>query len=57
MEYVGTPLIFQFVKIADNIGAFAPKSVASYGNMVFFLAQDGFYKLNWWTTTNTDWKW
>jgi hypothetical protein len=45
MEYVGTPLIFQFVKIADNIGAFAPKSVASYGNMVFFLAQDGFYKL------------
>jgi len=45
MEYVGTPLIFQFVKIADNIGAFAPKSVASYGNMIFFLAQDGFYKL------------
>jgi len=45
MEYVGTPLIFQFNKIADNIGAFAPKSVASYGNMVFFLAQDGFYKL------------
>ena len=30
---------------ADNIGAFAPKSVASYGNMIFFLAQDGFYKL------------
>ncbi len=45
MEYAGTPLIFQFNKIADNIGAFAPKSVASYGNMVFFLAQDGFYKL------------
>ena len=45
MEYVGTPLIFQFNKIADNIGAFAPKSVASYGNMIFFLAQDGFYKL------------
>jgi|TARA_B100000035_G_scaffold15736_1_gene12740 hypothetical protein len=45
MSYVGVPLIFQFDKIADNIGAFAPKSVASYGNMVFFLAQDGFYKL------------
>ncbi len=45
MEYVGTPLIFQFNKIADNIGAFAPKSVASYGNQIFFLAQDGFYKL------------
>ena len=45
MSYVGVPLIFQFDKIADNIGAFAPKSVASYGNMIFFLAQDGFYKL------------
>jgi len=45
MEYVGTPLIFQFNKIADNIGAFAPKSVAYYGNQIFFLAQDGFYKL------------
>ena len=45
MSYVGVPLVFQFDKIADNIGAFAPKSVASYGNMIFFLAQDGFYKL------------
>lgn len=45
MSYVGVPLVFQFDKIADNLGAFAPKSVASYGNMVFFLAQDGFYKL------------
>jgi hypothetical protein len=45
MSYVGVPLIFQFDKIADNIGAFAPKSVASYGNQIFFLAQDGFYKL------------
>jgi hypothetical protein len=45
MSYIGVPLIFQFDKIADNIGAFAPKSVASFGNMIFFLAQDGFYKL------------
>lgn len=45
MEYVGTPLIFTFNKIADNIGAFAPKSVASFANNIFFLAQDGFYKL------------
>jgi hypothetical protein len=45
MSYVGVPLIFQFDKIADSIGAFAPKSVASFGNMIFFLAQDGFYKL------------
>jgi hypothetical protein len=45
MSYIGVPLIFQFDKIADNIGAFAPKSVASFGNMIFFLAQDGFYRL------------
>lgn len=46
MEYVGTPLIFTFNKIADNIGAFAPKSVCSYGSDIFFLAQDGYYKLS-----------
>lgn len=45
MDYVGTPLVFQFSKIADNVGAFSPKSVASFGNMIFFLSQDGFYKL------------
>jgi hypothetical protein len=45
MDYVGTPLKFQFTKIADNIGAFAPRSVCSFGNMIFFLAQDGIYKL------------
>ena len=44
-DYVGTPLIFTFNKIADNVGAFAPRSVASFGNQIFFLAQDGFYKL------------
>ena len=37
---------FQFDKIADSIGAFAPKSVASFGSDVYFLAQDGFYKIS-----------
>jgi hypothetical protein len=46
MDYVGTPLIFQFSKVADNIGAFIPKSVVSFGSDIFFLAQDGFYKLS-----------
>ena len=44
-DYIGTPLIFSFSKIADSVGAFSPRSVASFGNMIFFLAQDGFYKL------------
>ena len=46
MDYVGTPLIFQFSKVADNIGAFISKSVVSFGSDIFFLAQDGFYKLS-----------
>ena len=46
MDYAGTPLIFQFSKVADNIGAFIPKSVVSFGSDIFFLAQDGFYKLS-----------
>jgi len=45
MSYEGTPLIFRFDKISDNIGAFCDKSIVSFGNMIFFLAQDGFYKL------------
>jgi len=43
-DYVGTPLIFTFSKIAD-IGAFSPKSIVSFGNTIYFLAQDGFYSL------------
>jgi len=46
MDYVGTPLMFQFSKVADNIGAFIPKSIVSFGSDIFFLAQDGFYKLS-----------
>ena len=44
-DFVGTPLIFQFSKVADNIGAFAPKSIANVGSDIFFLSQDGFYKI------------
>ena len=45
-DFVGTPLIFQFSKVADNIGAFAPRSIASIGSDIYFLAQDGFYKIS-----------
>ena len=44
-DFVGTPLIFQFSKVADNLGAFAPRSIVSYGSDIFFLAQDGFYRI------------
>lgn len=43
MTYVGTPVIFQFDQIERNRGAYVPQSVIGWGNMVFFLAEDGFY--------------
>jgi hypothetical protein len=46
MNFVGSPLIFQFNPVHQNIGAFAPQSVINYGNLVYFLAADGFYEFN-----------
>jgi len=46
MSYVGTPLIFRFDKISENVGAFCDKSIVAFGSMIFFLAQDGFYMLS-----------
>jgi hypothetical protein len=43
MSYVGTPSIFQFDEIAKGIGCFEPNSIIQYRNLVFFLADDGFY--------------
>ncbi len=43
--YVGTPLIFQFAKIADNIGATIPGSIANYKNYIFFVDRSGFYTI------------
>lgn len=42
MTFVGSPLIFQFDKIHDAIGAYAAQGVANYENLIYFLAQDGF---------------
>lgn len=42
MTFVGSPLIFQFDKIHDGIGAYAPNSVVNYENRTYFLASDGF---------------
>lgn len=45
MTYVGSPEIFQFDMIERERGAYAPQSVVGWGNMVFFLADDGFYAM------------
>lgn len=43
MDFVGTPLIFQFNVMQNNLGTIAKNSVVSYQNMAFFLSDDGFY--------------
>ena len=46
MTFVGSPLIFQFDQVQQNIGAYAPQSVVAYQNLIFFLSEDGFYKFD-----------
>jgi len=43
MTYIGSPLYFQFDTISREIGCYEPGSVTQYGNMTFFLSDDGFY--------------
>lgn len=46
MTFVGSPLVFQFDKIHDGIGAYAPQSVVSWENTTFFLSADGFKRFD-----------
>ena len=43
MQFVGAPVIFQFDRVHNLIGAYVPQAVVGYQNLVFFLAEDGFY--------------
>jgi len=43
MSYIGSPLFFQFDTIARGIGCVEANSIAKYGNMTFFLGEEGFY--------------
>ncbi len=43
--YVGQPLIFQFGKIADSIGATIAGSIASHRDLIFFVDRSGFYMI------------
>jgi hypothetical protein len=51
MTYVGAPLFFQFDTIAKNIGCYESNSIAQFGSLVFFLADDGFYMCDGQTVT------
>ena len=46
MSYVGSPLFFQFDTISRNVGCIEGGSVAQYGGIAYFLADDGFYSCN-----------
>lgn len=41
--YVGGDLIMRIDKLIDGIGCIEPNSVASWGQLMFFLSEDGWY--------------
>ena len=43
MTYAGAPLFFQFDTISRGLGCLEPQSIAQYGQLTFFLSDDGFY--------------
>lgn len=45
MDYVGTPLVFEFNEIEPGRGTPSARSVVKQGSDVYYLAQDGFYVL------------
>jgi hypothetical protein len=45
MAFEGPPVIFRFDKIATSLGCRAPRSIAGYEGLVFFLAYDGVYMI------------
>jgi len=51
-SYVGSPLFFQFDTISNGLGCLEGNSVAQYGNITFFLSDDGWYSTDGQTITN-----
>lgn len=43
MLFVGSPLVFQFDRVHNAIGAYAPQAAIKYQNLSFFLSQEGFF--------------
>ena len=43
MSYIGSPLFFQFDAISRTLGCASNGSIAQFGGMTYFLADDGFY--------------
>lgn len=45
MAFEGPPTVFRFDKIENFLGCRAERSIAAYENLIFFLADDGFYMI------------
>lgn len=43
MSYIGSPLFFQFDAISRTLGCISDGSIAQFGGVTYFLADDGFY--------------
>jgi hypothetical protein len=43
MSYIGSPFFFQFDTISKSLGCVEGNSVTKYGNITYFLGDDGFY--------------
>jgi hypothetical protein len=43
MEYIGSPVIWQFREVESGRGTMAPGSIVKVGNLIFYLGLDGFY--------------
>jgi hypothetical protein len=52
MSYSGSPYFFQFDAISRSLGCIAPGSVAQFGGLTYFIADDGFYVCDGQTTKN-----
>lgn len=52
MSYTGSPFFFQFDAISRSLGCISNGSIAQYGNLTYFLADDGFYVCDGQSTKN-----
>lgn len=43
MTYIGSPFFFQFDTISKSLGCVEGNSITKYGNVTYFLGDDGFY--------------
>ena len=43
MTYIGSPFFFQFDTLSKSLGCIEGNSITKYGNVTYFLGDDGFY--------------